>query len=109
MDLFTITSGTISMVLLVLLLALKGYAFADAIFRPLESFPAADKQTKPFWLVILGLSLVVQLVFLQPINLFNIVGTVVSAVYVVGVRPALKEVGGSRGGGRSSEGPYGPW
>lgn len=107
MDLFAIPAA-ISFGLVVLLLALKGYAFVDAIFRPLDAFPAADKQTKPFWLVILGLSLVVQLVFLEPINLFNIVGTVISAVYVVGVRPALKEAGGNRGG-RNSEGPYGPW
>lgn len=89
------------------LLVLKGYALGDAIFRPQEAYPAANKQTKPFWLLVLGLSLVVHFVFQSPIDIFNVIGTVASAVYVVGVRPALQGMGSRRGG--QNDGPYGPW
>lgn len=104
---FVALSGAISLALFVAMMGLKGFAFIDACIRPLQAYPAAGKQTKPFWLVLLGLSLLVQLIFWDPISLFNIVGTVVSAVYLAGVRPALREIGGRRGG--RNEGPYGPW
>jgi hypothetical protein len=92
------------------LLVLKAFAFGDAVMRPKDAFPAADKQTKALWLILVGLALLTHLIpqFMQPIGLFNIAGTIAAAVYVVGVRPAVREIGGRRGGGRS-DGPYGPW
>jgi Protein of unknown function (DUF2516) len=104
---FAALQNTIILVIFLAMVLLKGFAFIDACIRPLQAFPAADKQTKPFWLVILGLSLVLQFVF-DPISIFNLLGVVASAVYVVGVRPAVREVGGRRQGG-SGDGPYGPW
>ncbi|MGH3301718.1 MAG: DUF2516 family protein, partial [Streptosporangiaceae bacterium] len=35
------------------------WAFIDAIIRPTAAFPAAGKQTKPLWLVILGVAFVI--------------------------------------------------
>ena len=35
------------------------WAFADAVRRPAPAFVAASKQTKPLWLVILGVALVI--------------------------------------------------
>ncbi len=100
----------LTMALWVALLVLKAFAFGDVVMRPKEAFPAADKQTKVLWSILVGLALLMHLIpmFSSPLSLFNIAGTTAAAVYVVGVRPAVKEVGGRRGGGRS-EGPYGPW
>lgn len=102
--------GVIEFLLWAALLVLKGYAFADAIYRPQEAYPAANKQTKTMWLLLLGLSLVTHFLFSYPITILNVAGTIVSAIYVVGVRPALREFGGggSKRGGRV-DGPYGPW
>jgi hypothetical protein len=44
---------------------------------------------------------------LNPLNIFNLIAFVAAAVYLVDVRPALRQVSG-RGGG-SQSGPYGPW
>ena len=81
----------------------------DAAVRREDAYRAADKQTKMFWLIILGLAVAVNLLlrccFLQ------IVGLIATIVYIVDVRPALKQVtgGGRRPGGSSSDGPYGPF
>ncbi|MFF8959365.1 DUF2516 family protein [Streptomyces sp. NPDC014894] len=75
-----------------------------------DAYRAADKQTKSFWLIILGvtvaLNLTVSILFL------SLAGLIASIVFFVDVRPALAQVsGGGRGrrGGSSSDGPYGPY
>lgn len=92
----------------VVLLAMAVFAFIDASLRRTDAYPAASKQTKVFWLVILGLTIPVnyfQILFLQ------VIGLIATIVYIVDVRPALKQVtgGGPRRGGSSSDGPYGPF
>lgn len=93
----------IQMALWLLLLVLKAFAFGDAVMRPKEVFPAADKQNKVLWLLLTGLALLVHLLDSSPLGLLNLAGTIAAAVYVVGVRPAVREIR------RRSDGPYGPW
>lgn len=99
----------IQVVLWIGLLVLKAFAFGDVVMRPKEAFPVADKQTKTLWLILVGLALLIHLIpmFWSPLSLLNIAGTVAAGVYVAGVRPAVREAGGRRGG--KSDGPYGPW
>lgn len=93
------------------LILFSAFAFFDSLFRREDAFRAADKKTKPFWAIVLGLALVVSL--LMPILSFlPIIGLVAVIVYAVDVRPALKQVTGGSGrrrGGSSSDGPYGPY
>ncbi|MEU6443062.1 MULTISPECIES: DUF2516 family protein [unclassified Streptomyces] len=86
------------------------FAFFDSLFRREDAFRAADKKTKPFWAIILGLALAVALIF-GFMSFLPIIGLIAAIVYVVDVRPALKQVtgGGRRRGGSSSDGPYGPY
>jgi Protein of unknown function (DUF2516) len=85
---------------------LKAAALIDAAIRPPQSFVAADKQTKPFWLIILGITAFADLIgFGSFLGIISIIGVIAALVYFLDVRPALKQVGG----GRSSSGPYGPW
>ena len=37
----------------------SGFALVDAAIRRDDAYRAADKQTKPFWLIILGLAVAV--------------------------------------------------
>ncbi|MDH6576678.1 DUF2516 family protein [Kitasatospora sp. MAP5-34] len=98
-----------------LAMAMVGFklvAFGDALTRREDAYRAADKKTKPFWLIILGLALGIDLL-LGP-SVFGplaLVGLVAAIVYMVDVRPALKQVTGGRKGGDSKRnmGPYGPW
>ena len=48
-------------VLLLGAFVIEAWAFFDAIRRPTAAFPAAGKQTKPLWLVILGVAAVIGL------------------------------------------------
>jgi hypothetical protein len=46
----------------------------------------------------------------QPLNFLNVAGTIACIVFLVDVRPALRQVSGRGGsGGGSRMGPYGPW
>jgi Protein of unknown function (DUF2516) len=102
---------TLMMLLGLALFGLELFAFVDAAIRPAQAYIAVSKQTKQFWLVLIGLSSWITLVF-GPLGLFGLglVGIIASGVYLLDVRPALKEVGGGRGrGGNQHMGPYGPW
>jgi hypothetical protein len=71
------------------LLAIKIFAFVDALVRPAEAYVAAGKLTKPGWLLILGLLLVASIVLSSPFGLLSLVSIVATFVYLLDVRPAL--------------------
>ena len=75
-------------------LALKVWALVDASTRPQASFVAAGKLTKIAWVAILAAA--VLLGGADVMGLFGLVGTVAAIVYLVDVRPAVREL--RRGG-----------
>jgi hypothetical protein len=74
------------------LMGVKVWAFIDALTRPAAAYVAAEKLTKPAWLLILGLTVVTSLLWGSPLGLFSIVGTVAAFVYLLDARPALASV-----------------
>ena len=86
------------------------WAFIDAITRPKQAFVATGKQTKPLWLIILGVAAVVGLAGavyrVGPTSILPVAAFVAAAVYLADVRPKVKAF--PKNGGTSS-GPYGPW
>ena len=88
MHVFAYESVVLGLLFLVLAVV-KGWALVDALIRPANAFPAADKLTKAAWLWILGLSLVSHLVFPSPIGLLSIAGDIAAFVYLLDVRPAV--------------------
>ncbi|GHI82643.1 membrane protein [Streptomyces xanthophaeus] len=92
------------------MLALAVVAFVLALVAREDAYRAADKKTKTFWLVLLGITVLVDF-FLPQMLFLMIAGLVATIVFFVDVRPALKQVsgGGKRRGGSSSDGPYGPY
>ncbi|WP_280696624.1 DUF2516 family protein [Kitasatospora sp. GP82] len=90
----------------------KLFAFVDAATRREDAYRAADKKTKQFWLIILGIALALDLLLGGSVfALLSLVGLVAAIVYMVDVRPAIRQLtGGSGGNGnRRNTGPYGPW
>lgn len=83
------------LVLLVAVLVTAVYAFVHAALQRRDAYTAADKLTKPVWLVILGAAVVMTSV-LYPV--FGVLGMAIAAcaagVYLVDVRPKLLEVQG---------------
>jgi hypothetical protein len=81
------------------LLVLCGWGFIDAATRPAAAFVAAGKQTKQIWLAILGVALLLCLVgAVSGLGQFGAIVAVAGIVYLVDVRPAVREMR-----------PGGPW
>ncbi len=97
-------------VLLLGAFVIEAWAFGDAIRRPKAAFPAAGKQTKPIWLIILGVAFLIgiggALGYLQLLSIFPIAAFVAAAIYLADVRPKVRTF---KSGSGSSQGPYGPW
>ena len=74
------------------LMAVKLWAFVDALIRPTAAYVAAEKLTKPAWLIILGLTVVTSLLWRSPLGLFSIVGTVAAFVYILDAKPAIASI-----------------
>lgn len=91
MVLFQFQSGIMLLVML-LMFAVKAWAFVDALSHRPDAYPAADKQTKPMWLIILGVALAAQMLIWSPLSFLNLIGVVAALVYLLDVRPALRSL-----------------
>jgi hypothetical protein len=83
--------GTVLFFLQIAVLVTTLYAFVHAALQRPDAYTAAEKLTKPVWLVILGAAIVLALVL-------SITGVAIAAVaagvYLVDVRPKLLEIQG---------------
>ena len=87
--------GIVLLVLQVAVLVAAVYSFVHAALQRPDAYTAADKLTKPVWLVILGLAVALTSVLSF---VFGVLGVVIAAcaagVYLVDVRPKLLEIQG---------------
>ncbi len=107
LELFGTVQSLISWALLLAGLGIKGFAFVDALRTDAQAYPYAGKRTKGLWLAITGVALAVNIVVINPLSFLNIIGVVGALVYLVDVRPAVKQY--RAGGSQQNMGPYGPW
>ena len=82
--------GTFMMLATLLLFGMQAWAFIDAASRRPDAFVAADKLTKPGWMIILGIALAAHMLIWSPVSILNLVGAVAAIVYIVDVRPAVR-------------------
>lgn len=102
--------ASLSLLLFLVFVVSSVTALVMAAMAREDAYRAAEKQTKNFWLILLGITVVVNL--LLNILFLSIAGLIATIVFLVDVRPALKQVaggGGGKRGGSSSDGPYGPY
>ncbi|MBW0019727.1 MAG: DUF2516 family protein [Mycobacterium sp.] len=85
--------GIVMLVIWIAILVMAVYAFVHAAMQRPDAYTAADKLTKPVWLVILGAA-----VALNAVRVFGVLGMAIAAcaagVYLVDVRPKLLEIQG---------------
>ncbi|MFZ0159312.1 MAG: DUF2516 family protein [Kineosporiaceae bacterium] len=110
------TAGTLQDYVIVALavaaFVMEAYALIDATRTRSDAFVAAGKLTKQKWVAILAVAAAFGFISLpiggggrmNSLGFLSIVAVVASAVYLVDVKPAVRQI---RGGG--SSGPYGPW
>jgi hypothetical protein len=83
--------GTVLFVVQVAVLIMALYAIVHAALQRPDAYTAAEKLTKPVWLIILGAGILVALV----LGITGVaIAAVASGVYLVDVRPKLLEVQG---------------
>ncbi|EON22741.1 hypothetical protein CF8_3331 [Nocardioides sp. CF8] len=84
--------GYTSLLVLLVMLGVKGFAFINAVLYPTEAYPASSRGTKAAWTIGLGLGLVAQILIPTPLTLINLAFTIAAFVYLADTRPALAEV-----------------
>lgn len=83
----------VQLLVLVVSLAVKGFALVSALLFPAQAYAAADKATKLAWGIGLGLGFAVQVLLISsPVHLIHIGFTIAALVYLADVRPALARV-----------------
>lgn len=80
---------TFMMIVELVLLVVKIFAFVNSLMYSAQAYDAANKLTKPAWTIILGLGVAVQLVLGGTIGLISLIFTIAALVYLADVRPAL--------------------
>ncbi|HXA13247.1 MAG TPA: DUF2516 family protein [Mycobacterium sp.] len=84
-------AGDVLLVLEIAIFVMAVYAFIHAAMQRSDAYTAANKLTKPVWLIILGASAVLTLL---PTIMGPIIGACAAGVYLVDVRPKLLEIQG---------------
>lgn len=83
--------GYVLFALQIAVLVATVYSFVHAAMQRPDAFTAAEKLTKPVWLVILGIGVLLALVL-------GVIGVVIAAcaagVYLVDVRPKILDIQG---------------
>jgi hypothetical protein len=93
----------------------EAWAFVDAIIRPKAAFAAAatmgdnaaQRLTKQWWLIILGVAFVLGLysaAYGGVTGFLSVLAFVAAAIYLAGIRPKVREYSK-----RGSSGSYGNW
>ncbi|ABQ72204.1 transmembrane protein [Mycobacterium tuberculosis] len=83
------------LVLLVAVLVTAVYAFVHAALQRPDAYTAADKLTKPVWLVILGAAVALASILYPVLGVLGMaMSACASGVYLVDVRPKLLEIQG---------------
>ncbi|GAA3222928.1 DUF2516 family protein [Actinocorallia longicatena] len=89
---------------------MEAFSLVDVLRRPAGAFPAANKQTKKLWTIILSFATLfgfaAATLYLDSLGMFAIAAFIAAVIYLADVRPAIKEYGGNDG---RRMGPYGPW
>jgi hypothetical protein len=87
--------NTVMLVLQVAVLVTAVYAFVHAALQRSDAYAAADKLTKPVWLVILGVAVALTSVLGFAFGVLGIaIAACAAGVYLVDVRPKLLEIQG---------------
>jgi hypothetical protein len=93
---FSNVQGLVLLVLWIVTLAVKAYAFIDCVRRPAAAFPAVGRQTKILWLILTGLAALTGILPSLTLSIFGLAGIIIALVYLFDVRTKIIDILGSR-------------
>jgi hypothetical protein len=85
-------AGVIVLALVLVVLVVGVYSFVHAAIQRTDAYPAAGKLTKPVWLAILGVSVLLLLLLRDAFG--AAICACAAGVYLVDVRPKILEIQG---------------
>jgi hypothetical protein len=87
----------IELVILFISLGLEAWAFVHCALQRPDAFNAVGTLSKGLWLALIGGTLLLSLVFFAIMPLFTLIALTASLVYLLDIRPAIREI--TDGGG----------
>lgn len=89
----------INVLLLIFAVVMEAAAFIHCLLQRPDAFRAVGTLSKGLWLALLGGALLVSLVFgASPTRLLGLIGIIAAAVYLLDVRPAIRNLSGGISG-----------
>jgi hypothetical protein len=85
--------GSIELALLVVALVIEAFAFVNCLTQRSESFGSIGTLSKGGWLALNGGALLVTLLTRYAIGILGLIAITIAAIYLLDVRPALREAG----------------
>ncbi|KAB1902865.1 DUF2516 family protein [Micromonospora tulbaghiae] len=89
--------SVIQLILLVFALVVQGVALVHAVTQRGDGFAAIGTLPKGGWIAILAVCLALTLLGFGPISLFGLVGIAAGLIYLLDVRPGLRDLHDGRG------------
>lgn len=90
--------GAVNLLILVVSLVLEIFAFLHCVRQRADAFGAIGTLSKGAWLGLIGGTLLLSLLFRSgALGLFSLIAIGVALVYILDVRPALRDVSDGRG------------
>ncbi|MET7470092.1 DUF2516 family protein [Micromonospora sp. NPDC005599] len=89
--------SVIQLILLVFALVVQGVALVHAVTQRGDGFAAIGTLPKGGWVAILAVCLVLTLLGFGPISLFGLIGIAAGLIYLLDVRPGLRDLHDGRG------------
>ncbi len=85
-------TGLIVLVLWLLAFGATIFALIHALRQRPDAFTAVDKLTKPIWLAILGVAVLLLLLSFAGLGLFAFIAIIATGIYLADVRPKVDEI-----------------
>ena len=87
-----VVQAWIELAIMIFALVIEVVAFGHCLVQRPDAFVAIGTLSKGIWLAITGGAILVTLL-LSPVGLLGLIGITAAAIYLLDVRPALRDVG----------------
>ncbi|GAB1643346.1 DUF2516 family protein [Krasilnikovia sp. MM14-A1259] len=87
----------INLVVLIMSLIVQGVALVHCITQRGDGFPAIGTLPKGAWVAILAVCLVLTYLISGPIGIFGLIGIAAALIYLLDVRPGLRDLTDGKG------------
>jgi hypothetical protein len=87
----------IGLILSIFALIVEGVALVHAITQRADAFPAIGTLPKGGWIAILAVCMVLTLLGFGPTSLFGLIGIAAALIYLLDVRPGLRDLHDGKG------------